>query len=93
MSDYIVRVQLIGNPDVETYASLHTLMSNRGFSMQTTDKNGSSLTLPHATYIGVSRAAAGALSISLRDSIQTRVWMKAKVLAIKYAEANLANPT
>ena len=93
MSDYIVRVQLIGNPDVETYASLHSLMANRGFSMQTTDKNGSSFTLPHATYIGVSRAAAGALSISLRDSIQTRVWMKAKVLAIKYAEANLANPT
>ena len=93
MSDYIVRVQLIGNPDIETYASLHALMSNRGFSMQTIDRNGSSMTLPHATYIGVSRAAAGTLSASLRDSIENRVCMKAKVLAIRYSEANLANPT
>ena len=93
MSDYIVRVQLIGNPDVEIYADLHAMMSHRGFSMQTTDKNGGSMTLPHATYIGVSRAAAGALSISLRDSIQARFGIKAKVLAIKYAEANLALPT
>ena len=93
MSDYIIRVQLIGTPDVDSYANLHALMSNRGFTMQTTDKNGSSMTLPHATYIGVSRAAAGSLSALLRDSIQTRVGMKAKVLAIRYEEANLANPT
>ena len=93
MSDYIIRVQLIGNPDTDTYANLHALMFNRGFSMQTTDKNGSSVTLPHATYVGVSRAAAGSLSALLRDCIQTKVGMKAKVLAIRYQEANLANPT
>ena len=93
MSDYIVRVQLVGNADLDTYASLHACMAARGFSMQTTDSNGSKMTLPHATYVGVSRATAGSLSTSLRDMIEKKVGSKAKVLAIRYEEANMANPT
>ena len=92
MSDYIVRVQLLGGIDADTYPNLHHLMSNRGFTMQTVDSNGTCVMLPHATYIGVSRAAAGALSSALRDSIEAKLGRKAKVLAIKYQEVNLANP-
>jgi hypothetical protein len=75
MADFVVRVELRGNPTEVTYEKLHTMMSQRGFYM-TVSEGSRSYAMPHATYYGSSNQAADQISGELRDAIASSVWTK-----------------
>jgi hypothetical protein len=93
MAHYIVRVELIGSPDSDVYSHLHALMAAYDFSMMTPGLKGEYVELPLATYHGETNTSVTALSAFFRDTIQTTLWTKAKVLVIEYTGASLADPT
>ncbi len=73
MAEYVIRVELRGNPPWEQYEKLHALMATVGF-LQTVDgvnKKGEQKTfdLPHAVYYGTSDATTS----DVRDWVQSNV--------------------
>lgn len=65
MSDFTLRVELLGTPSQEIYANLHARMKAGGFlqTVSGTNNAGQSLTtdLPHATYYGTVNSTAAAV--------------------------------
>ena len=73
MPNYVVRVELRGNPSYDEYESLHALMAQKGFQqiVAGTDNQGNNkrFSLPHATYYGSSNNECS----SVRDSISQAI--------------------
>ena len=76
MPAFIVRVELIGTPGGDTYTNLHTPMAEQGFQQSAPTLTAGLAQLPHAMYFGNSNATGEAVSMHLRDAIQTKVWTK-----------------
>jgi len=93
MAAFIIRVELIGSPGGDIYEALHSLMASQGFAQRSPTSNGGTAVLPHAMYYGTAAADCNNVATHFRDSIQSQVWTKAKVLAIIYQAWSLANPT
>ncbi len=53
MTNFTVRVELLGYPDAQTYLRLEAAMKTIGFTDEILEPNGSVYELPPAEYIGV----------------------------------------
>lgn len=76
MADYAIRVELRGDPDYETYETLHAVMKSLGF-LQTvdgidSDRNAKRFNLPHAMYYGSSNSDCSAVADKVRDAVKTK---------------------
>jgi hypothetical protein len=80
MADYIIRIELRGDPSSDIYNQLHTLMKQKSFGQTITGQRINAL--PHATYYGSSQEAPSALCTSIHTTVTSQIWTKAIVLAV-----------
>jgi hypothetical protein len=78
MPAFVIRVELKGDPPKETYAKLHALMAEQGFSQTISGNHNvtgkfTELPLPHATYYG---ELATSETETVKDSLATHITQK-----------------
>ncbi|ADV82043.1 hypothetical protein [Terriglobus saanensis] len=84
MANFLVRVELQGNPIDGTYDKLHSCMESLGFK-QTFTSAGEELThLPHAMYEGSWASSTSSLCVAVKNTVKANIWPKPVILAIEY---------
>jgi hypothetical protein len=82
-----LRVQLMGNPTVDEYDALHTIMAGHGFyrTLNGVDNNrkSSSFKLPHGVYYGSSEAGPTDLRSEIVDAVKAGVQPKIIVFVVQ----------
>lgn len=93
MAYFLVRVQLDGQPDTETYTNLHSLMSRLGFNrfVDLIDSKGKSVKFqtPHATYYGIANISSAQLRDKVKTDIQASLWSDIEILVVQTIEISV----
>ena len=89
MADFAIRVELKGNPSVETYNKLHALMAKKGFGQTIggfdLKGNAGTFNLPHAMYYGSSTDLCSAVAESVAKDVRAQIQNDIIVFAVQAA--------